>query len=185
MTVRPATLPNVFGVLAEMLPTVTTIGYLHNPTVGVAEARIKAVEAAARAHNVQLVIENAGNPYEIEPAFKRLVAQNMGALVFGNSPLFIARTGQLVELAARYAVPAIYPYREQVEAGGLMSYGSSIFDAWRLAGIYAGRILKKERADNFSAQQSGKIELVINMRTAKALDLVVPTALVSRADHVI
>jgi len=98
-----------FGVLAEMLPTVTTIGYLHNPTVGVAEARIKAVEAAARAHNVQLVIENAGNPYEIEPAFKRLVAQNMGALVFGTSPLFIARTGQLVELAARYAVPAIYP----------------------------------------------------------------------------
>jgi hypothetical protein len=86
-----------------MLPTVTTIGYLHNPTVGVAEARIKAVEAAARAHNVQLVIENAGNPYEIEPAFKRLVAQNMGALVFGTSPLFIARTGQLVELAARYA----------------------------------------------------------------------------------
>jgi putative ABC transport system substrate-binding protein len=163
------------GLLIEMLPAVKSIGYLHNPTIGVAEARIKAIQAVARAHNVQLAIGNASTPYDIERAVNLLVSQRVGALVFGASPLFIARTEQLVALAAQHALPAIYPYREQVEAGGLMSYGSSISDAWRLAGIYTGRILKNERSANFPTQQPGKIELVINMQTAKALDLAVRT----------
>jgi putative ABC transport system substrate-binding protein len=172
-----------FNVLAEMSPAAKSIGYLHNPTVGVAEARIKAVAAAARARNLTLAIGNASTPDEIEPAFAALARQGINAVVLGASPLFIARTEQLVALAARHALPAVYPYREQVEAGGLMSYGPSISDAWHLAGIYAGRILKGESPADLP--QPGRASLVINLQTANVLNLSVPAALVGRADQVI
>jgi putative ABC transport system substrate-binding protein len=173
------------NVLVEIVPKVNSIGYLHNPTLGVAEARIRTIEAEARKHDLRLVIGHASTPGEIEPAFTMLAEQGIGALIFGTNPLFIARTDQLVSLAAEHALAAVYPYREQVEAGGLMSYGSSVSDAWRLAGNYAGRILKGERAADLPVPQSTRIELGINMKTAKALGLNVPTTLLGRADEVI
>jgi putative tryptophan/tyrosine transport system substrate-binding protein len=173
------------NVLLDIAPKLKSIGYLHNPTVGVAEARINAIAAAAHARDVQLAIGKASTPGEIGQAFRALVRQGVGALIFGTSPLFIARTDQLVASAAEHALPAVYPYREQVEAGGLMSYGTSISDAWHLAGSYAGRLLNGERAANFSVPQSARVELAINMKTARALALTVPTELLRRADTVI
>jgi putative ABC transport system substrate-binding protein len=114
-------------------------------TVGAAEARIRTIETAARTLGVRLVIANASTPSEIEPAFTTFVGRGIGALVLGTNPLFIARTDQLIALAVQYRLPAVYPYREQVEAGGLMSSGASISNAWRLAGTYAGSILKGEK----------------------------------------
>jgi putative tryptophan/tyrosine transport system substrate-binding protein len=172
-------------VLLNLLPTLTSIGYLHNPTVGVAEARIRAVEAAAHARGVQLAIGKARTPGDIQRVFKALVGRKIGALIVGTSPLFIARTEQLTALAAEYGLPAVYPYREQVEAGGLISYGTNISDAWRLAGSYAGRLLKGERAADFPAPQSTRVELAISMKTAKALALTVPAELLGRADKII
>jgi len=172
-------------VLLDLLPTLTSIGYLHNPTVGVGETRIRAVESAAHARGVQLAIGRASTPGDIERVFKALVGRKIGALIVGTSPLFIARTDQLAALAAEYGLPAVYPYREQVEAGGLISYGTNISDAWRLAGSYAGRLLKGERAANFPAPQSTRVELAISMKTAKALALTVPAELLGRADKII
>src|ERR1700733_6765373 len=145
------------SLLVEIVPTAKSIGYFHNPTVGAAEARIRTIETTARTLGVRLVIANASTPNEIEPAFTTFAGQRTGALVLGTNPLFIARTDQLIALAAQYRLPAIYPYREQVEAGGLMSYGASISDAWRLAGTYAGSILKGEKP----VQQSTHIEMVL------------------------
>jgi putative ABC transport system substrate-binding protein len=172
-------------VLLDLLPTLTSIGYLHNPTVGVAEARIRAAESAAHARGVQLAIGRTSTPGNIERVFKALVGRKIGALIVGTSPLFIARTDQLAALAAEYGLPTIYPYREQVEAGGLISYGTNISDAWRLAGSYAGRLLKGERAADFPAPQSTRVELPISMKTAKALALTVPAELLGRADKII
>jgi putative tryptophan/tyrosine transport system substrate-binding protein len=166
------------GLLVEIVPTAKSIGYFHNPTVGEAEARIRTIETAARTLGVRLVIANANTPSEIEPAFTTFAGQRTGALVLGTNPLFIARTDQLIALAAQYRLPAIYPYREQVEAGGLMSYGASISDAWRLAGTYAGSILEGEKP----VQQSTHIEMVLNLKTAKVLGLEVPTAIRQRFD---
>jgi len=168
------------GLLVKIVPTAKSIGYLHNPTVGAAEARIRTIETAARTLGVRLVVANASTPGEIEPAFTTFVGQGIGALVLGTNPLFIARTDQLIALAAQYRLPAVYPYREQVEAGGLMSYGASISDAWRLAGTYAGSILKGEKP----VQQSTRIEMVLNLKTAKVLGLEVPTAIRQNVDEV-
>jgi putative ABC transport system substrate-binding protein len=169
------------GLLVEIVPTAKSIGYFHNPTVGAAEARIRTIENAARALGVRLVIANASTPSEIEPAFTTFVGQRTGALVLGTNPLFIARTDQLIALAAQYGLPAIYPYREQVEAGGLMSYGASISDAWRLAGTYAGSILKGEKP----IERSMRIEMILNLKTANVLGLEVSTAIRQRFDGVI
>jgi putative tryptophan/tyrosine transport system substrate-binding protein len=174
-----------FDVLVEMLSAVKSIGYLHNPTVGASEARVRALQAAARARDVRLAIGHANTPVEIEPAFTTLIRQKIGAIIFSTNPLLIARTDQLVALAAQYALPAVYPYREQVASGGLMSFGSSISDAWRLAGTYAGRIIKGESPANFPVPQPSGSQLAINMKTAKALGLTVPTTLLGRADDVI
>jgi putative ABC transport system substrate-binding protein len=171
--------------LLEVAPKVTSIGYLHNPTIGIGEARIRAVETAARAQGIHLAVANASAPGEIEQALTSLVEQGVGALMSGTSPLFIARTDQVVEMATHYALPAVYPYREQVEAGGLMSYGISISDAWRTAGEDAGRMLKGEKLADLVAQRPARAELTINRKTAKMLDLAIPDALLSRADQVI
>jgi putative tryptophan/tyrosine transport system substrate-binding protein len=171
--------------LHEIVPAATLIGLLVNPTTPSAEAQIKEAETAARALGVQLAIRNASTPSEIDAAFAILVDQRIGALLAGTDVLFAVQYNQLVALAARHAVPAIYSRRNAVEAGGLMSYGTDFSDAWRLSGNYAGRILKGEKPGNLPVQQSTRIEMVLNLKTAKALGLSVPPSTLLRADEVI
>jgi len=132
-----------------------------------------------------LIIQSASTPSEIEPAFAILVGQRIGSLLVDNDPLFFNQRDQIAALAARHALPAIYHSRENVEVGGLMSYGASFADAYRLAGTYAGRILKGEKAADLPVQQSTKVELVINLETAKSLGLTIPETLLATADEVI
>jgi putative tryptophan/tyrosine transport system substrate-binding protein len=157
--------------------------FLDNPTLDDAETRIREVETAARVAGVHLAVANARTPSEIEKAFTMLVEQRIGALLESGDPLFSINRVQLVALAARHGVPAIYANRDSVESGGLVSYGPNLPDAWRLAGTYAGRILKGEKPADLPVQQPTKFELVINLKTAKALGLTVPETLLATADE--
>ncbi len=159
-----------------------TVGFLVNPAGPLVEAQIEAAEKAARVLGLRLMIFNATNPSEIEAIF---ADRRIGALVFGVDPLFFSQSGQLAALAARHAVPAIHHAREFIEAGGLMSYGVSFSDSFRLAGNYVGRILKGEKPADLPVQQSTRIEMVPNLKTAKALGIEVPTATLLRATEVI
>jgi ABC-type uncharacterized transport system substrate-binding protein len=172
-------------VLHEIVPAATSIGFLVSPTSPTVEAQIREAEIAARNLGIRLVILNASTPSEIERAFAILVEQRVGALLAGADNFFAVQRDQLVALAARHAVPAIYTLPEAVKAGGLMSYGANAADANRLAGTYVGRILKGEKPAELPVQQSTKVELVINMKTAKALGLTLPITLLGRADEVI
>jgi putative ABC transport system substrate-binding protein len=172
--------------LLELVPKATSIGYLRNPANRVfAETETREVEIAARAHGVRLLFVNASRPSEIETAFAELVQQRPDALQVSGDGLLLTYPDQIVALAARYAVPAIYPYRQYAAVGGLISYGTNIRDAWRQAGIYTGRILKGERPADLPVQQVTNVELVINLKTAKALGIAVPLPLSGRADEVI
>jgi len=171
--------------LREIVPAVTTVGYLVNPTAPQAEAERSEAEMAARALGVHLVILNASAPSEIERAFAIVAEQRIGALLGGADALFVVQRAQLAALAARHALPAIYFAREIVEAGGLISYGANISDATRLAGTYAARILKGEKPADLPVQQSTKIEMVINLKTAKALGLEIPPGILAIVDEVI
>jgi putative tryptophan/tyrosine transport system substrate-binding protein len=151
----------------------------------IVETLSKGLQTAARAIQREILVVSASTEREIDTAFTTLVQRKVGALVVGNDPFFNARPDQLVALAARHAVPAIYPYREFVAAGGLMSYGSSLTDAYRLVGVYAGRILKGEKPADLPVQQSTKVELVLNLKTAKALGITLPISLLGRADEVV
>jgi putative ABC transport system substrate-binding protein len=171
--------------LHEMVPAVTSIGYLVNPTSPTVDDKKREAEIAAHVLGVRLVILNASTPSEIDKAFTTLVGRRIGALVADSDALFYNQGGQLGTLAARHAVPAIYPFREAVESGGLMSYGASFSDAFRLAGTYTGRILKGEKPAELPVQQSTRIETVLNLKTAKALGLTIPETLLATADEVI
>jgi putative tryptophan/tyrosine transport system substrate-binding protein len=177
--------PKHLELLHEIVPAVTLIGFLVNPATPKVEARIREAEIAARILGVGLMILNASAPSEIENVFAILAEQRVGAVLVGSDLLFGVQTQQLAALAARYAVPAIYPNRLNVEAGGLISYGTNRHDPYRLAGTYAGRILKGEKPSDLPIQQSTKIELLINMKTAKALGLAIPQSILLRADEVI
>ena len=142
-------------------------------------------EAAARILGVRLVSVNASTPSEIEAVFAILAGQRVGALMVIPRTVCFAERDQLVALAARYAVPAMYFFREFVEADGLMSYGANIVEPWRLAGTYVGRILKGEKPSDLPVQQATRIEMVLNLKTAKALGIDVPTATLLRATEVI
>jgi putative ABC transport system substrate-binding protein len=169
-----------------LVPKATSIGYLRNLTNRVyAESETREVEIAARAHGVRLVIVNASRLSEIETAFAELVQQRPDALPVSGDGFLLTYPDQIVALAARYAMPAIYPYAQYAAAGGLISYGTNIRDTWRQAGIYTGRILKGERPADLPVQQVTTIELAINLKTAKALGIMVPLPLSGRADQVI
>jgi putative tryptophan/tyrosine transport system substrate-binding protein len=171
--------------LHEVLPTTTTISVLVNPTSVLSEPSVQALQAAARALGLKLRILNASADRDFETAFATLVQQRANALVISSDTFFTTRAEQLAALSFRHAVPAIYQYRPFVAAGGLMSYGSDETEYYRLAGIYAGRILKGEKPADLPVQQISKVELIINLKTAKALGITVPQSVQNRADEVI
>jgi putative ABC transport system substrate-binding protein len=177
--------PKRIEVLHEIIPGAVTIAMLvnsNNPTTGQA---IKAVQEAALIHRQKLVVQTAGTEGELETAFAGIAQQHTTALVLEGDPFFTTRRDQIVELAARYAIPVMYPQRDFVVSGGLMSYGGDLGIAYRDAGGYIGRILKGAKPADLPVQQSTKVELVINLKTAKALGLAVPISLLGRADEVI
>jgi len=174
-----------FKVLHETVPKTPWIGYLADSTNPNTEADLKYALAAAELVGQKITIVQAHTDSELETAFVTLVQQRVGALIVNPDPFFLSRRNKLVELAARQKIPAIYNLREYVTAGGLMSYGTSITEAHRIAGLYAGRILKGEKPADLPVQRSTKVELVINLKTAKALGLTVPPQIVARADEVI
>jgi putative ABC transport system substrate-binding protein len=172
-------------VLHETVPKTAVIGLLENPTNPNADSVRRDVQAAADALGRKLVVAKAVVESDIDPAFTSLVQQRIGALLVRSDGLFNGRTEQLVALAARHALPAIYPVREFAVAGGLISYGANLRDALRQVGVYTGRILNGEKPSDLPVQQSTKVELVINLKTAKALGLDIPQTLLGRADEVI
>jgi putative ABC transport system substrate-binding protein len=177
--------PKQLELLRELVPTATTIAVLLNPTNPVTETQSREVQAAARILGLQLHVLYASTERDFDTAFATLVQLRAGGLVIGPDAFFVSRSEQLAALTVRHAVPTIYQFREFAAAGGLMSYGGSITDAYRLMGVYAGRILKGEKAADLPVQQATKVELALNLKTAKALGLTVPLALLGRADEVI
>jgi ABC-type uncharacterized transport system substrate-binding protein len=174
-----------FELLHETVPRAAAIGFLENPTNSNAEAIRKEAQAAARSLGRKLVIAEAILESHFDAAFTMLVQERVEALLIRSDVLFNDRPQQLADLAMRYALPAIHPLREFAMAGGLMSYGASLTDAIREVGVYAGRILKGEKPADLPVQQSAKVELVINLKTARALGVTVPLPLLGRADEVI
>jgi putative ABC transport system substrate-binding protein len=170
------------GLLRELVPTAALIAVIINPNSPYAEIEAQEVRAAMRAIGKQIHIVNAGSESEIDAAFSGFVQDRVDALLISADPFFDSRRHQLMTLAARHALPTIYPFSA---AGGLISYSASIPDAYRQAAIYVGRILKGEKASNLPVIQPTKFELVINLKTARALGLDVPATLLARADEVI
>jgi putative tryptophan/tyrosine transport system substrate-binding protein len=172
--------------LRELVPTTKSVALLANPTnAELAADETRELQAAARVLGVEMSVARASGASEIDTAFATLVNQNAGALIDSSDSTFSELRDPIVSLAARYALPAIYQWREYVTAGGLMSYGPNLIDAYRILGVYAGRILKGEKVADLPVQQVTKIDLTINMRTAKALGLIIPDTLLASADHVI
>ena len=178
-------MPKRLELLSELVPQARVIALLVNPNSPNTEPMMRDVEEAARARGLQLPILKAGAEHEIDAAFASLVELQAGALVVGTDAFFFSTRDQLVALASRYAVPVIYDTREFAAAGGLISYGTSLTGTYRQAGIYAGRTLKGEKLADLPVQQPTTFELVVNLKTAKALGLTVPPSILARADEVI
>jgi len=178
--------PKTFELLHELVPAAATIAVLVNPNNLLVEAQARGSQIAAHNLGVHLLVLNASSQSEIDAAFITLVEQRADALLVTGEPLFFGTArDQLIALAARHAVPTIYQFRQLTEAGGLMSYGTSLADAQRISGVYAGRILRGERPADLPVQQSTKVELVVNLKTAEALGLSVPPTILALADEVI
>jgi putative ABC transport system substrate-binding protein len=173
------------GLLHEMVPKVETIGVLVNPNYSAAESQLRDVRGAAASLGVQLVIVRANKENEFDAAFSTLVEQHAGALLVCATPFFNAVRQQLIILAARYTLPAIFEWRDYAAAGGLMSYGTDLSEAYHQVGVYAARILKGEKPSDLPIVQSTKFEFVINLSTAKALHVEIPPTLSARADEII
>jgi len=177
--------PKRLEVLHELMPGVTLVAVLRNPNNANAQAQVQALQAAARTLGIELRFVSAATGYEIDAAFATLAEMRIGALVVASDPFFNGRRQQIVAQATRLAVPAIFHQREFALDGGLMSYGTSITDMYRQAGIYTGRILRGEKPADLPVQQSSKVEFVVNLKTAKTLGLSFPLPLIGRADEVI
>jgi putative ABC transport system substrate-binding protein len=169
--------------LRQLMPKAGMIGYLMNPNNPNRE--LDNVQAAARSLGQQILVLNADGGPEIDTAFATIAQQRVAALLVASDPLFFDRRDQLITLAARQAIPAIYYLRAFCQAGGLASYGNNLADMYRQVGTYAGRILNGERPADLPVMQSTKFELVVNLKTAKALGLTIPSRLLALADEVI
>jgi putative ABC transport system substrate-binding protein len=180
--------PKRLQVLRELLPTTTIMAVLVNPTNAPAfvETEVRQVQAAVHTLGLQMVhVLQASTERDLDSAFSTLIQRRAGGLVISADTFFSGKSVELAALASRHAVPTISPYRDFVTAGGLMSYGGSITELYRLAGVYTGRILKGEQPADLPVQQVTKVQLAINLKTAKALGLTVPTSLIGRADEII
>jgi putative tryptophan/tyrosine transport system substrate-binding protein len=173
------------GLLHEMVPKASTISALIHPNFDLSGSQSRDVQEAAAALGLKLVVVHANAESEFDAAFSAAAQQKAGAILICASPFFNSRRQQLIVLAARHGLPAIYEWREFAEAGGLMSYGTKLPDAYRQAGVYAGRILRGDKPSDLPVVQVANFEFVINMSTAKALGLEVPGALSARADEII
>jgi putative ABC transport system substrate-binding protein len=180
--------PKRLQVLRELLPTTTIMALLVNPTNAPAtvETEVRQVQAAAHTLGLQMVhVLQASTERDLDSAFSTLIQRRAGGLVISADTFFSGKSVELAALASRHAVPTISPYRDFVTAGGLMSYGGSVTELYRLAGVYTGRILKGEQPADLPVQQVTKVQLAINLKTAKALGLTVPTSLIGLADEII
>jgi putative tryptophan/tyrosine transport system substrate-binding protein len=177
--------PKRLGLLRELVPQATTIGVLLNPAYSGSASQLSDVQEAARTLNLQVHILQASTDREIESAFEAVAARGIQALMVAADPFFDTRRDILVALSARQAIPTMYQFREFVAAGGLMSYGIDVADAYRQVGRYAGRILKGERPADLPIMQPTRFELVINLKTAKALSFEIPPKVLALADEVI
>ena len=177
--------PKRLDVLHEPVPKATIIALLINPANPNAETMSSELHAAARTRGLQLHVLHASSGRDLDAVFAALVQARAGALLIGTEPLFIGLSEQLAALALRHAVPTMFQYREFVAAGGLMSYGGNVLDQFRQVGVYTGRILKGEMPADLPVQQATKIELIINLKTAKTLGIEFPPTLTGRADEVI
>ena len=178
--------PKRLELLHELIPTASIFAVLVNPSDPArAETESRNLQAAARALGLQLHVLHAGTERDLDTVFASVVQLRAGGLAIGGDPFFNSRSAQLGALTLGHAVPTIYQFPEFTAAGGLMSYGGSLSDSYRWVGVYAGRILKGERAGDLPVQQAAKVELILNLKTAKALGLTVPLSLLTRADEVI
>jgi putative ABC transport system substrate-binding protein len=176
--------PKRLELLHELVPTARVMGLLVNPAApALAQAQLRAVQSAADTLGLELQVLNASSEHDFDAAFEKLIRLRAGGLVVSADSVFLRGMEQLAVLTIRHAVPAIYQYREFAAAGGLMSYGPDITESYRMAGIYTGRILKGEKPADLPVQQVTKIELYINLKTAKALGITVPLPLSGRADE--
>src|SRR6516165_534237 len=177
--------PKRLQLLRELIPNAALFGVLVDPAVPDIQSFVADLQAAARTLGLQLIIENARTDSDLEPAFATLSQQHVGAVLVSPSGFYVGRREQLAALAARHALPAVYARNEIALAGGLMSYGTSLGYALHQVGIYTGRILKGEKPADLPVQQVTKLDLVINLKTAKALGLTIPETLLATADEVI
>jgi len=178
-------IPKRLGLMAEIVPKMTAIAMLVNPTSPQTEAQMQEMQEPVRSLGLRLFIVKASTEGELKTAFASVAQSGAGALMITNEQLFIARREQIVALALQFAVPVIFGERESVVAGGLMSYAASFTDSFRQVGLYVGRILKGAKPADLPVQQPIKFELVINLKTAKALGLTVPATLLTSADELI
>jgi putative tryptophan/tyrosine transport system substrate-binding protein len=177
--------PKQLQLLRELIPNADRFGVLTDPAIPPTQSVVADLQAAARTLGLQLVVVNVRTDSDLETAFASFSQQRVGAVLVGISTFYARRTEQLAALAARHALPAIFPFREFALAGGLMSYGSSLDYMMHQAGIYAGRILKGDKPADLPVQQAVRIELTLNLKTAKALGIEFPTGLLVRAEEVI
>jgi putative ABC transport system substrate-binding protein len=169
----------------DLIPNAATFGVLADPNFSATPSMITSLQAAARTLSLQLVVANARTDGDLEPAFANFSQRRVGAVLVGIGNFYSRHMEQLTALAVRHALPAIYPYREFAQAGGLMSYGSSFSYSYHQAGVYTGRLLKGEKPADLPVEQAAKIQTVINLKTAKTLGLTIPETLLATADEVI
>jgi len=173
------------ALLHDLVPSAATMALLVNPRVPEAQSEPRDAEDAAGRLNLKLVVLNASTEREIDTAFATVAQQQVGAVVVGSDPFLFSRREQIVGLAARHAIAALYPYSEFVAAGGLVSYGNSVTEAYRHAGLYVGRILRGAKPNDLPVERLTKFEFVINVKIAKSLGLSIPHSLIALADEVI